>query len=136
MGFVPISIPHVIINTLYTVIGIFFGIGFSLIISSTYKDVKRRDSRQALRNNIMNIRDRFIFYFIVATITYVISVSLNKNYILERLSQILPCKDVFDMANNYHISFSALCVMIIIILTFIRSYNNLQNLNNDIDDLM
>lgn len=135
MGFIPITIPNIIINTLYTVSGIIFGIGFSLIISSTYKNI-RRDDRLELRNNLNNIRERFVFYFTIATITYILSALVEKKSFIVILSQIFPCEKVIDIANSYHLSCSSLCVMIFTILTFVRSYSNLQKLNDSIDDEM
>lgn len=138
-GLLPFTIPNIVINTLFTIIGIVFGIGFSLFISSSYKNVERDDNKKAMRQNLHNIRDRFVFYFFVSTIFYLLYSLLTRETILnslEYLAKILQWEQdnvLYRFVNCFHLSTTVLTVLCISLLTFVRSYNNLQKLNEDIE---
>lgn len=138
-GFLPFTIPNIVINTLYTIIGIVFGIGFSLFISSSYKSVERNDDKNAMRQNLHNIRDRFVFYFFVSTFFYLIYSLLTRETVLTLLESLAGTRQwrlingLCWIANHFHLSTTVLTVLCISLLTFVRSYNNLQKFNEDIE---
>lgn len=139
IGFVPFTIPNVVVNTFYTIIGIVFGIGFSLFIASSYKSVERDDYRELMHKNLHNIRDRFVFYFIVSTIFYLLFSILNRGNIIKLLDSstlTLECskKDLlYWCVNHFHLSTTTLSILCYTLFTYIKSYSSLQQLNEEMD---
>lgn len=140
IGFLPFTIPNVVVNTFYTIIGIVFGIGFSLFISSSYKEVERDDYRECMRKNLHNIRDRFVFYFIVSTIFYLLFSILDRKSIMMLLdsltipSELVNKEAFYWFVNHFHLSTTTMSILCYTLLTYIYSYNNLQQLNEDLDE--
>lgn len=60
-----------LISTLYNVSGIMFSIGLGLIVSFNLSGVRNRKYIKEIRKNIVNIRNIFIYYFIISTFIYI-----------------------------------------------------------------
>lgn len=63
--------PSVVISTLFTVIGVIFSVGMSLIISVSTSGVKNREARDVFRFQLTRIRNRFITVFVIISFLYV-----------------------------------------------------------------
>lgn len=136
-GFLPSCVSSVLLGIFYGIIGVFFGVGFSLIISSVYKDVKHVAMRKKMRNNVTDIRKRFVNYFIVSTLCYIVACFIDKTW----LAWIVPnidndsIKSFVEWAvNHYHYTMSCLFVLLISIAVYIRNYISLQQLNEELDE--
>ena len=64
--------PTVVISTLFTVVGVIFSVGMSLIISVSTSGVKNKDARDVFRSQLSKIRTRFIIVFVVISFLYVL----------------------------------------------------------------
>lgn len=59
-------------STIYTVTGIIFSIGLSLIVMFSLHGLKNKSYINHLRKNLFYIRQSFIVYFSIATICYIL----------------------------------------------------------------
>ncbi|MEI0557810.1 hypothetical protein [Brachyspira intermedia] len=73
-----------ILDTLFSVMGIIFSVGYSIIISFSLKGIKNEKYLKKFKNNINNISITLSMYFITSIIIYLISkISILKT--LEKL---------------------------------------------------
>lgn len=61
-----------VVNTLYTVAGVIFSVGMSLIISVSTSGIKNRDAREVFRKQLKMIRSRFISIFVLLSLFFVL----------------------------------------------------------------
>ncbi len=115
-----------------------FGIGFSLIISSVYHEVGNTVDRQAMRENVRNIRDSFFFHFVVSSVYYVITSIISRETVLTffnvTYSSWNNCTMLTWGIEHYHLRMTTMIVFVIVIAVFLRNYLSLQKLNDDIDE--
>ena len=77
-----IVVDESVISTLFTIVGIIFSVGMSLIISVSTSGVKNKEARSVFRKQLSDIRFRFIATFIILTILYIILPIENNKEIL------------------------------------------------------
>lgn len=66
------GVSNVVISTLFTVVGVIFSVGMSLIVSISTSSVKNKDARDVFRSQLSKIRTRFIIVFVVISFLYVL----------------------------------------------------------------
>lgn len=59
-----------VLSTLYTVVGILFSVGMSLIISVSTSGVKNKEARTVFRSQLSKIRSRFIVVFVLLSFMF------------------------------------------------------------------
>ena len=132
------TIPVLVLNTLYVVIGIGFGVGFSLIISSVYRDIRNCAYRKDLRDNLRQVRERFVFYFFVSTIIYLFFSLFDRSKASSLLAAICNNWEQQGIVRwifcHYHLSETALWSLVVVLLVYVRNYIALQQINEDIDE--
>ena len=137
-GFVPISVTQGLLDTLYTVIGIIFGVGFSLIISSVYNAVGNPTDRIKMRNKVRNTRDIFFFYFIISTVMNTLSALTDRQMVVgfldNHFSSWKELECLSCIVSNFRLSFATLTILIITIAVFMRNYLSLQKFNEELDE--
>lgn len=67
-----VNIADNILSTLYTVVGVIFSVGMSLVISVSTSGIKNTDAKNSFRDQLKKIRSRFIGFFVVLSILYVL----------------------------------------------------------------
>lgn len=67
-----VVVNKTVISTLFTIVGIIFSVGMSLIISVSTSGVKNREARKVFRDQLSNIRFHFIAVFIIETLLYIL----------------------------------------------------------------
>lgn len=60
------------VNTLFTVVGVIFSVGMSLIISISMSGVKNKEARAIFRSQQKSIRSKFIWVFVILSLCYVL----------------------------------------------------------------
>jgi len=117
-----ISFAQSFFNTLYTIIGIFFSIGYSIVIGFDFSEMTNEKLVTSLRRNLKTIERSFIVYFGISTIAFFISDQR-------------PCPITIK---GYQFSFLALSasVSVYIIIYLVVNFSRLQKLKNEISDLM
>lgn len=61
-----------VIGTLFTVVGVIFSVGMSLIISVSSTGVKNKDARAIFRSQLSQIRTRFIIVFVLLSLFFIL----------------------------------------------------------------
>ena len=82
-----IVVDESVISTLFTIVGIIFSVGMSLIISVSTSGVKNKEARSVFRKQLSDIRFRFIATFIILTILYII-LPIENNKEIHNIAQI------------------------------------------------
>lgn len=117
------------ISTLYTVSGIMFSIGMSLTVISNTSGVKNKNIRLDIRREMKRVRNHFIYCFSVATIIYILFISLvSDDGRLESYCSILNGIIKFK-ASNFLVVY-----MVYSIIYFTINFIAIQTLNEDIEE--
>lgn len=113
----------VVLQTLFTVLGIVFSISMSLLVSFSLSKILNKKLRADLRYAITNNRNALLLDFGIATIALVIALVWNENYLNITYSWL-----VFD------IMLIALCVIASSLVFEIYNFRKLHKLHTDIED--
>jgi hypothetical protein len=118
-----LNIGNVAISTLYTVSGIMFSIGMSIIVTFNITGVKNKDFKEDLREQIHIIEKKFIVCFIIVSILYLFSNILDKHASIH-------------ICSNYSFNYSHLmaCVVVYSIIYFIYNFLSIEHLSMEIKD--
>lgn len=114
------------VSTLYTVSGIMFSIGMSLIVTSSAAGVKNTRIRNGIRKEIHNVQNHFIKCFVLISILYILLCSAADEH-----------KSI-HIYNNFSLKYSHLLVFIIAysIVYFVWNFLAIQRLNYQIEDAL
>lgn len=104
-------------NALYTITGIMFSIGLSLTVVSSTSNVKNKEIKKRIREDIKDTRNHFIFTFLFASIIYILYI-VSPNY------------DYYFLNRNW----GFLAVQCLSILYFIYNFIAIQKFNEQIED--
>lgn len=116
------------VNTIFTVSGIMFSVGLGLIVTFNISGVKNKKHIQQLRANINSVRNSFITYFLITTISYIVDKYLRDAKLISTHMQIKN----FQIELNWSVFFCLL--MMYSIAYYIINFIEIQKLNNDIFD--
>lgn len=116
-----------LLSTLYTVCGIMFSIGLSLIVTFNLSNIRNKRYLETIEHDLKSIRDSFMWYFAIATIAYIGESYLPMNNLNSQIFQI-----EIGLKLNWWIVFFILILFSIIY--FIMNFIALQKLNSDIYD--
>jgi len=116
-----ISVGTNIISTIFNIIGIVFSIGMGLIVTFSISGVENRSYILIIRNNVRQVRQRFIVLFSICTFLFICDDNIPQ-HILYKIN-------LARLSSNFTLSF-----FILSIVYFIINFIRLQNLNNDIFD--
>jgi hypothetical protein len=105
-----------------------FSVGLGLIVTFNIGGVKNKKHIQQLRNNINNVRNSFITYFLVTTVSYILDKYLRDAKIILTFIHIRN----FKIELNWSVFFCLL--MLYSIIYYIINFFEIQKLNNDIFD--
>jgi hypothetical protein len=124
----PLRPDDFFVNTIFTVSGIMFSVGLGLIVTFNIGGVKNKKHIQQLRNNINDVRNSFITYFFITTVSYVLDKYLRD---AKMIFTFIYIKN-FQIELNWSIFFCLL--MLYSIIYYIINFVEIQKLNNDIFD--
>lgn len=121
-------------NTIYTVSSIMFSIGLGLIVTFNLQGVKNKTYIKKIRQNLKNVRNKYILYFSISTICLIIDKYFRDmdNTIVKESIISLNLTDTFKLSFNIAIFLSLLTFYSIIY--FIVNFLTIQKLNEDIFD--
>lgn len=119
LSFSSFSVEKETLNTFYNVSGIMFSVGLGLIVSLNYSDIKNKNYLISIRQNISEIRNIFILYFMTITVLFLfVGKGISVNIIFSEIS--------------YDVIFSVFSIYTIIY--FVVNFLQIQKLNDDISD--
>lgn len=108
------------ISTLYSISGIMFSIGMSIIVTSSFTKIRNLKIRSRIHRSYNSVRNSYICYFLFVSILYMFQDS-NQTYVIYK-----------ELNLNYSI-FVGLC-MILSITFFVVNFIDLQRLNHQIEE--
>ncbi len=114
------------VSTLYTVSGIMFSIGMSLIVTSSAAGVKNIRIRNGIRKEIHIVRNHFIECFVLISIFYILLCSAADKH------------DSLPIYDNFSLKYSHLLIFTIAysIVYFVWNFLAIQRLNYQIEDAL
>lgn len=114
------------VSTLYTVSGIMFSIGMSLIVTSSAGEVKNTRIRNGIRKEIHKVRNHFIVCFVLISILYIFLCSAADKH------------SIIHLYKDFSLKYSHLLVFIIAysIVYFVWNFLAIQRLNYQIEDAL
>jgi len=106
-------------NTIFTVDGIFFSIGYSIIISFDLSQVTNLTVLKSIKDNLKELERNFLGYFTVATIAFLTS---DLEFVL--------------LEKYTKINWGVLCgaSSILVLVYFVLNYRRLQHLKDSVTD--
>lgn len=118
--FVPaFTVDMTTLNTFYTVAGIMFSIGMSLSVTSNTSGVRNKAIRNRIRKNMKQVRNYFIYHFMLTSLFYVV-------YLYKPTIDILLFK--------YRIDVLTLVLLVVSIIYYIVNFIAIQRLNEQIEE--
>ena len=125
-SFTGVKPDNFFLNTCFTVSSIVFSVGLILIVTFNITGIKNRDYIKKIRDAIHNMRNKFISYFSMVVIIYLLGNYININDI--KIISISGFDIMFDLSTFF-------CMMIILsVAYFIINSLEIQKLNEDIFD--
>ena len=110
-----------IVPTIYTLSGIMFSIGMGIVCTFNPSPIKNKQIFQRIRVNIANVRNSFLIYFSLSTVTFLVSQVLNRN-----------CIYIVDFTIIFDPQIFALSFSLVSIVYFIINFLTVQKLIFDI----
>lgn len=127
--FININVDDFFIGTIYTVSGIMFSIGISILVTFNLHGLRKQSFINNIRFNINKVRNLFIYYFSLSTFSFII-----ERYLRKSENNIIKIYDDSDFIISLNLSFVIIIVIFYCILYFIFNFLEVQKLNNDIFD--
>lgn len=125
---IEIELDDFFLNTIYTVSGIMFSVGFGLIVTFQISGVKNKVYISDIRKNINRVRNSFLIYFVISTFCFICDY-----YFRHKKVNILKLNyDNINVQFDFSILFSLL--MLYSIIYYVFNFIEIQKLNNDIYD--
>lgn len=114
------------VSTLYTISGIMFSIGMSLIVTSSAGEVKNTRIRNGIRKEIHKVRTHFIQCFVLISILYILLCSAADQH------------SVIPLYKDFSLKYSHLLVLTIAysVVYFVWNFLAIQRLNYQIEDAL
>ncbi|MEG2262942.1 MAG: hypothetical protein RSC68_01050 [Acinetobacter sp.] len=113
-------------NTVYTISGIMFSIGMGVLCTLNPDKVKNNIYYQEIKNNIIDVRNSYIAYFVLISTVYLVF-------------QLYPAAkiDLYQIKNfviTAKVSYAVIALNILGILYFIANFIEIQRLGFEISD--
>ncbi len=115
------NMNQAIVPTIYTLSGIMFSIGMGIVCTFNPSPIKNKQIFQRIKVNIANVRNSFMVYFSLSTVTFLVSQMFNRN-----------CISVADFTIIFDPKIFALSFSLVGIIYFIINFLTIQNLIFDI----
>lgn len=71
--FIPINIPASLIPTLFTVAGVMFSVGMSLVVTMSTQNIHNHQAKAMVQDTIKKLLSNYIFCFIVLTLCFAVA---------------------------------------------------------------
>ena len=127
--FLDIGVDDFFMGTIYTVSGIMFSIGISILVTFNLQGIKKKSFIDKIRNNLNEVRNTFIYYFSFSTVFFILERYLRKS---DKNILVLYQKD--ELLIDVSVSFVVTVLIFYSIFYFILNFLEVQKLNNQIFD--
>ena len=116
-----------VIGTLFTVVGVIFSVGMSLIISVSSTGVKNKDARAIFRSQLSQIRTRFIIVFVLLSLFFILLPKDGK-------TELIDLWKIKDVAFRLSFNIFQVCCLLLSILYYIINFYSIQSSLYDLQD--
>ena len=121
-----------VFNIMFTIIGIFFSISISQIMSFSFIGVENSEYVKRRKKNLNRIRKIFIWLFGITTTLFL---SPNSIPFLNKLFELINSKIKFDISFlQIKFIYLKLCLLLFVVIFYIYNFIKLSNLKSDIDE--
>ena len=119
------------VSTLYTIVGIVFSVGMSLIISVSTREVKNKEAKKGIRRKMTEVTYSYILSFGLASILFIL---------LDVRGNVLPDNHSMTIEFFRHIviwkSDFLVLTLCLYVLTYIGNFMAVQDMNREIEDII
>lgn len=119
------------VSTLYTIVGIVFSVGMSLIISVSTREVKNREAKKKIRHKMAYVTNSYIFSFALASILFIL-LDVRGNTLPEHQPKIV---ELFCCVGFWKSDFLVLSLGFYV-LSYIGNFMAIQDMNREIEDII
>lgn len=113
----------VVVQTLFTVLGIVFSIAMSLLVSFGLSEILNKRIRSKLRESISKTRNSLLLDFSVSTLILVVSLLWDTSSLIYEIKWL-----------RIDVMLFAVCVIAMSLLYEIYNFRRIHNLHSDIED--
>lgn len=135
MGFltyiITYSIHPLLLNSLYTVAGIMFSVGMSLVVTMSTQEIHNIEAKREVQSKIQKLLNRYILNFGVLTTMYILLPSKNEQQVYDPI--VFPISE-FKIRWDY--SYSFLVYLIYNIIYYIENMLSIRHQNYEIENLI
>lgn len=114
--------PNSAINTIFTIIGVFFSVGMSLIISSPQVHIKNEIIKKNITDILKTVKSIYMILFLLVSALYIFVLNSDAEIIIKGIT--INARDIFV----------AICLYTLI--KFVMNFNDMYNLFQSIKDEM
>ena len=125
----PLKINDSTLTVFYSLAGVLFSVGMSLVISFNSSRIRSEVKRNTIRERMHGIRNNLIVVILLATAVYVVYSLFDDK---SSLSVLWYDSDSFKFESNW--SFPVLMFLIYCSVVFVSNFLDIQDLYEDIDD--
>lgn len=120
-----------IVTTLYTIVGIVFSVGMSLIISVSTREIKNRDAKKEVRRKMSNVTSSYIVSFLLASLLFIL-LDVRSNVLPDSQSHTIEVvRHVVFWKSDFMVMTLSLCI-----LFYIGNFMAIQDMNREIEDVI
>lgn len=126
-----IKIYSNLINTLYTVAGILFSVGMSIVVTISTQDIHNQEAKKEVQAKINTLLVQYIAYFVALTIFYVLIPSSEDKQPF--LDIIIVIKQI-EIDWNYSLSY--LLLLLFIMAFFVYNMMKVRRQKDEIEQII
>lgn len=117
-----------LLSTIFTINGIMFSIGLGIVSNFNLQGIRRWDYIATIRKNINLVRNSFISFFSVSSLSFILVnlLSDDVSYYYDRFNLTLDLKDILTIFSLFVMAYS--------IIYFIYNFIKIQDLSQSIFD--
>ena len=119
------------VSILYTIVGIVFSVGMSLIISVSTREVKNKEAKKGIRRKMTEVTYSYILSFGLASILFIL-LDVRGNVLPENHSMTI---EFFRHIVIWKSDFLVL-TLCLYVLTYIGNFIAVQDMNREIEDII
>lgn len=121
-----------VFNIMFTIIGIFFSISISQIMSFSFIGVENSEYVKRRKKNLNRIRKIFIWLFGITTFLFLLPDSFA---LMNKFFELINSKIKFDISFlQIKFIYLKLCLLLFVVIFYIYNFIKLSNLKSDIDE--
>ncbi len=115
-------VPNSAINTIFTIIGVFFSVGMSLIIASPQVHIKNETIKKKTADILKTVKSIYMILFLLVSALYIFILNNDAEIIIKGIT--INAQDIF------------VTICLYTLIKFVMNFNDMYNLFQSIKDEM